>query len=117
MKCMKCGKELKTEDAFCPHCLEEMEKYPVKPDVHIQLPNRSASQSQKRSNKKRAPSSADEQIPILESRVRALTTLAVLLIILLGALIVVIFYQMDGDFELPFAVQQPITTLLQNCFT
>ena len=40
MNCMKCGREIDEAQAFCAGCLEEMEKYPVKPDVVVKLPNR-----------------------------------------------------------------------------
>ena len=42
MNCMKCGKELKNSGVFCESCLADMEKYPVKSNITIQLPNRSA---------------------------------------------------------------------------
>lgn len=38
MKCMKCGREIGSEQVFCPECLAEMEKYPVKPGTVVQLP-------------------------------------------------------------------------------
>ena len=40
MYCMKCGKEVKENQVFCDACLVIMEKYPVKPGTHIQLPHR-----------------------------------------------------------------------------
>ena len=38
MLCMKCGREIEPEQVFCPECLAEMEKYPVKPGTVVQLP-------------------------------------------------------------------------------
>ena len=40
MSCMKCGKEVSEGQVFCQECLEEMEKYPVKPGTAVLLPNR-----------------------------------------------------------------------------
>ncbi len=41
MNCLRCGRKVEERQVFCPDCLEEMEKYPVKPGV-IRLPVRSA---------------------------------------------------------------------------
>ena len=35
---MKCGKETKSDRFFCQECLEDMERYPVKPDTPVYLP-------------------------------------------------------------------------------
>ena len=40
MRCMKCGKEIAEQQAFCEDCLSEMEKHPVKPNIIVQLPPR-----------------------------------------------------------------------------
>ena len=40
MNCMKCGRELDGDHAFCPKCRELMDLNPVKPEVVISLPNR-----------------------------------------------------------------------------
>lgn len=36
MQCLKCGRN--TEGTFCPLCLEDMAKHPVKPDAIVLLP-------------------------------------------------------------------------------
>ena len=38
MRCMRCGEEIQAGAAFCPRCLEEMEKFPVKPGTPVILP-------------------------------------------------------------------------------
>ena len=53
MHCLKCGKQTKSEHVFCPGCLTVMEAYPVKPDVHIQLPKDANRESPKKSGRKR----------------------------------------------------------------
>ena len=55
MSCMKCGKAAEDGQAFCARCLEVMEAYPVKPDVHIQLPSRSAEETHKKQIRKSRP--------------------------------------------------------------
>ena len=52
MHCLKCGKQTKSEHVFCPGCLTVMEAYPVKPDVHIQLPKDANRESPKKSGRK-----------------------------------------------------------------
>ena len=38
MNCMKCGREIGDDQAFCSGCLELMAQHPVKPDVVVNLP-------------------------------------------------------------------------------
>ena len=52
MSCMKCGKDTADGQAFCTRCLETMEAYPIKPDVHIQLPVRTGEESPKKQTRK-----------------------------------------------------------------
>ena len=40
MNCMKCGRELDGDHAFCPKCRQWMDLNPVKPEVVINLPKR-----------------------------------------------------------------------------
>ena len=96
MYCLKCGKDTKGEAVFCQSCLEVMDKYPVKPDVHVQLPNR-ANAGQKRSGKKRIQFSADEQLVILRRRMRKVVALVLLLIILLSASVAAIIHLMGEN--------------------
>ena len=84
MACLKCGKKTKDDQSFCPRCLEVMEQYPVKKDVHIQLPNR-PEVTVKKAPRKRRPLSAEEQLPILRRKSRRLALAVVALAILLGA--------------------------------
>ncbi len=98
MNCIKCGNDTKNEQIFCQRCLEVMEKYPVKSDVHVQLPNRAAIAHQKKSARKRILLSADEQVVISRKRVRKLVVLVILLILLLGAAVACIFHLL-GEIE------------------
>lgn len=85
MQCLKCGKETKNEQVFCARCLSVMETYPVKPDVHIQLPRRDDREPSKKSAKKRRAFSVEEQISILRRRNRRLAAALLAMTLLLGA--------------------------------
>ncbi len=85
MACLKCGKKTKDEQSFCPHCLEIMERYPVKPDVHVQLPNRPAAAERKKPLRKRRMLTYEEATVLWRTRTRWLAALVLLLALLLGA--------------------------------
>ena len=56
MYCMKCGQEISEGRVFCPDCLADMEKYPVKPGATVILPQRFQTAAQKKQPaKKRVP--------------------------------------------------------------
>lgn len=84
MKCIKCGKKTKGEQVFCDKCLQVMENYPVKPDVHIQLPNRASPSAQKKCGKKRRNPTEEEQLAYLRRAVRVMAAVIAGLAILLG---------------------------------
>ena len=84
MHCLKCGKETKNEQVFCPQCLAVMEVYPVKADVHIQLPNHANRELLKKSGKKRRSPSSEEQLATLRRRNRRLMAALLAMALLLG---------------------------------
>lgn len=53
MNCMKCGRGIPEAQVFCPECLAEMERYPVKPGTPIQLLSRPVQSPQKTSYRKK----------------------------------------------------------------
>lgn len=79
MNCMKCGREIAADEAFCPVCLELMEKCPVRPDVVVQLPNRKEASTKKPSQRKRVHT-PEEMVLKLKKRNRILIVLLVLLL-------------------------------------
>ena len=85
MNCMKCGREIDETQAFCAGCLEEMDKYPVKPDVVVKLPNRQLL-AQKKASPHRRTRTPEEQIARLKKRNRRLTVALCLLILITGLL-------------------------------
>ena len=81
--CLKCGKKTAEDQSFCAACLEAMEPYPVKSDVHLQLPNRTDAPAVKKASRKRRALSSKEQVASLRRRVRHLTVMMVVLLVLL----------------------------------
>ena len=67
MYCLKCGRETEDEQAFCLDCQKEMSRYPVDPNVVVQLPVRRQSAPRKSVKRRITP---EEQIKILKCRVR-----------------------------------------------
>ena len=66
--CVKCGRPAAADQAFCPECLAEAEKYPVKPGVVVLLPRRD--QSVKTPSRRRHLTvSPEEQIQKLKQHV------------------------------------------------
>ena len=84
-KCVKCGRNAAEDQAFCPECLAEMEKYPVKPGVVVLLPRRD--QNQKPPSRRRHPSvTPEEQIQKLKQHILALWLALILALGAAGAL-------------------------------
>ena len=87
MSCMKCGRDIAEGQVFCPECLAEMEKYPVKPETAIFLPQRKAVSPVKKAYAKfRQGPTPEEQIRSLRLWLRSLFLLLVVTLILLGLL-------------------------------
>lgn len=71
MNCMKCGREIQPEQAFCDDCLEEMEQYPVRPETLVLLPpKRTPWFAAKKSHQRRQ--TPEEHVAALEKRCRRL---------------------------------------------
>lgn len=88
MNCMKCGREIGEEQVFCSICLADMEKYPVKPGIAIQLPHRKDSPAAKKPVvKRRQISGPEEKIRRLKKRIRRMVILWLITLMLLAATI------------------------------
>lgn len=92
MNCMKCGRELKGTEVFCPECAAEMEKYPVKPGTPVQLPPRTFTPPVKKKIRRRVLK-PEEQVSKLRHSVRWLS-LALIVLILCFAAVTVMLLQM-----------------------
>ena len=85
MNCMKCGRETEQERVFCPDCLREMEKHPVRPETVVLLPKRKEVPVVKKTPKRHV-SSIEEQNKQLRkwlTILSAILAVCVLLIILM----------------------------------
>lgn len=87
MKCMKCGREMESEQSFCTDCLLEMKKYPVKPDAHVHLPVRSQTAAARKQTIRRRNLSPEEQIRKLKKRVLILSGMLIVTLGLLCAMV------------------------------
>ena len=87
MYCLKCGNETENEQVFCKHCLEVMDKYPVKAGTHIQLPRREIVSVSKKQSRRRGVSSEDQIVRykvLIRTLVALLGTVSVVLGIFIG---------------------------------
>lgn len=103
MYCLKCGRDIEEGQVFCDSCLEVMKKYPVKPNIAIQLPGRKEAPVQKKMYvKRRQPPTLEEQLLRLKKRIKGLLILWFITLLLLAATIypTVRFFQ-DFSFQLP----------------
>ena len=100
MRCLKCGRQTEDEQVFCPQCLSQMEAYPVKQDIHIQLPNRPAESAPKKAGRKKAVLSPEEQLSLLKKRLRRLTAALVVLALLLCAALAGLIYDLSSTEDL-----------------
>lgn len=67
VNCMRCGKENKGKDVFCPDCLSDMERYPVKPGTVIHIPAHKGLEDRQQRRKKEL--TAEEQLAIAEKQI------------------------------------------------
>lgn len=102
VNCLKCGREIEEGQVFCNDCLVQMAKYPVKPGTAVQLPSRgSAAVSKKVHPRRRGKPAPEEQLRTLKVRVRILSVLLALCVVLLIVLSVVTFRYMSANRLLP----------------
>ena len=84
-RCVKCGRPAAADQAFCPECLEEAEKYPVKPGMVVLLPRHD--QTTKTPARRRHPAVApEEQLQRLKKHVITLWLALVLTLSAAGVL-------------------------------
>lgn len=87
MNCMKCGREVESEQVFCEACLLEMKKYPVSPNAAVHLPIRPKSASARKAQSRRRGVSPEEQVKVLKKRVWVLAGALTVSIVLILALL------------------------------
>ena len=84
MNCMKCGREIGEDRVCCPDCLENMEKYPVKPGAVVQIPVRKEPSRKQAPRKKQL--TPEEQNLRLRKVIRFLVTAWLVTLLVVGAL-------------------------------
>ena len=100
MNCVRCGKETEGKAVFCPECLEEMERYPVKPGTIIHIRQRPEADTQKPVRKKRELSTEQQ----LKNAVDLIQFLVVLLMGMFTTLVltgVLLYYSLSQAISHP----------------
>lgn len=107
MNCVKCGKETAGTNVFCPECLEDMKRYPIKPGTTVHIPARPerTERKQPRVRKERPP---EEQITSLHKLVQLLVILVACLATTLTVTLGVLVYTLVGPVE-PEPQQTPMS--------
>ena len=72
MNCIKCGREIKDPQVFCEDCLADMERYPVKPNITVQLPVRPPAAPSKKKNCRKKYTKPEDQIRHLKFQQKCL---------------------------------------------
>ena len=87
MNCVKCGREIEESRVFCDSCLEEMEKYPVKPGTVVHIPKRPDVEEEKKvASRRKSVLTEEEQIRRMKKKLVWLRLIAATLLIACGAL-------------------------------
>ena len=87
MNCAKCGREIEKDQVFCPVCLEEMERHPVKPGTVVYIPKRSDGETEKKAPvRRKLPLTPEQQIRKLKRKVVWLRILLAVALLFCGML-------------------------------
>ena len=83
MNCMKCGRETAEDQVFCAGCLEEMERYPVKPGTVVHIPSRVKEEEVHKAPRRRKPvlSVSDQLLRLRKKLLWTRVALAVMLLL------------------------------------
>lgn len=94
---MKCGVELKNSGVFCEDCLAEMEKYPVKPNIAVTLPDRPAITPVRKRSRRQKYVKPEDQIRHLKKVRNWLIALLITALLAFGATAVMAVYLLNGE--------------------
>ena len=111
MGCMKCGRDIAPGQTFCQKCLEEMERYPVKPGTPLIIPSR-RQDSARRAAPRRKNLSPEEQVKRLRKANRILSlllALSLMIAVFLGY--IAVLHMMEEERFLPGQNYSSIETL------
>lgn len=96
MHCMKCGAEINNSGVFCENCLAEMEKYPVKPNITVTLPERPATPVARKRNRRHKYQQPEDQIRHLRKVRNWLAVLLCVVTLALAGAALMILHLLDG---------------------
>lgn len=85
MHCIKCGRDVPDNTVFCPHCLEGMDRYPIKPGTPVNLPVRNNTVPDRKPSRHRRQKTPAEQLLRMKRLVRSLCVLLLVFALALGA--------------------------------
>lgn len=97
MNCMKCGREIPAGQVFCKDCLQDMERFPVKPDTPVQLPVRPVLTTPKRPARFRRAPSTEEQILRQKKLIHRLIGAMITMMLLFGMFAAAAVYYITRD--------------------
>ena len=100
MNCMRCGKETEDKAVFCPECLEDMAKYPVKPGTTVHIPIRQ-NEEIKKAVRKKPELTPEEQLREAQKLIHILFYVAVSLLVALILTGALLFHALFQSKELP----------------
>ncbi len=86
MQCLRCGKEIDDREVFCPDCLKNMERHPVKPNTVVTIPERSV---RNRNTPPRRPQKPEDNTEALR---RTIMQLRLWVCMLMAALMLCVAY-------------------------
>ena len=101
MNCMKCGREIGEDQAFCDICLAEMENYPVNPGIAIHIPPHTEEEEPKRAPARRKPvlSPSEQVLRLKKKLLRTRVALAVVLLLCGGLCFLIRWIAGEMDFR------------------
>lgn len=101
MSCMKCGRDTEEGQVFCKICLADMAKYPVKPGIAIQLPQRKDGPTPKKAHPRRWQSpKPEEKVKAMKKWLRFMLAMwLITLLLLIASLYPTVEYFMGNAFH------------------
>ena len=97
MNCMKCGAEIKGEQVFCDECLTQMARYPVRPNVVVQLPPQQDSLPSRKRRVQKKERDLAEQNRHLRAWIRWLSLLLVVALLGFGLMAFLLLQYLDNE--------------------
>ena len=114
MNCLKCGSETVSEQVFCPECLLEMEKHPVRPETVVMLPRRKEVPVVKKAPKRHVPSIEEQNKQLRKWLTILSAVLAVCVLLIILMIKPTMHYILDDHVEIGQNYSSVIPTVPDN---